>query len=388
MYFFRDDTSPNDLLSEQIGADGKLGPEIDSPLHTSEGFQHPLRVSPDGKIVILGSGMVHDAETLARQINGLGNAVSDVAWMNGNVYTVRNIAGVAQFQQWTGSTFAPGAVSQVPGTALALLSVADSKLVAITSPASGVPEFRLMNAAFNVVPPPTNVTQVFVNGPGLTGQASANGIAFRTLAGVDSTYGYPVPGGANQLKSIPWSEGINKIAIRFGADVAASLQREDLVVKGLNTPTYATSGFTYDAATRTGVWTLATPVTRDKINLVLDDALLPTLDGEWATGKAFPSGDGTPGGDFAFRINVLRGDANQDGAVNALDLGQLKAKLNRTATNPGAGATGYSVFADLNADGQINALDLGFAKLHLNDKFSPGPTPEPALLFGRVPVSA
>jgi len=381
MYFFRDDTSPNDLLSEQIGADGKLGPEIDSPLHTSEGFQHPLRVSPDGKIVILGSGMVHDAETLARQINGLGNAVSDVAWLNGNVYTVRNIAGVAQFQQWTGSTFAPGAVSQVPGTALALLSVADSKLVAITNPASGVPEFRVMNAAFNVVPPPTTVTQIFVNGQGVTGQTGTNGVAFRNLAGVDNTFGYPVPAGANQLKSIPWSEGVNKIAIRFGADVAATLQREDLVIRGLNNPTYATSGFSYDAATKTGVWTLSTPITRDKVNLVLDDALLPALDGEWATGHAYPSGDGTPGGDFTFRINVLRGDANQDGIVNALDLGQMKSKLNRTATNPGSGVSAYSVFADLNADGLINALDLGFAKLHLNDRFGPGPTPEPALLL-------
>jgi hypothetical protein len=56
---------------------------------------------------------------------------------------------------------------------------------------------------------------------------------------------------------------------------------------------------------------------------------------------------------------VLRGDANQDGSVNALDLGQLKSWLNRNATNnQGSGTTAYSVFADLNADGQINALDL------------------------------
>ena len=39
------------------------------------------------------------------------------------------------------------------------------------------------------------------------------------------------------------------------------------------------------------------------------------------------------------------------------------------------------MFADLNADGQINALDLGIAKARLNDRFGPGPVPEPALLF-------
>jgi hypothetical protein len=125
------------------------------------------------------------------------------------------------------------------------------------------------------------------------------------------------------------------------------------------------------------------------VRLIVDDALLPGLDGEWTNGSdTFPSGDGTAGGDLDFRFNVLRADANQDGKVNALDLGQLKAKLNRTATNPGAGATGYSVFADINADGQINALDLGIVKANLNHG---GPPPiEPgatSLLFSTKPIS-
>jgi len=137
------------------------------------------------------------------------------------------------------------------------------------------------------------------------------------------------------------------------------------------------------------MWTLSTPVINDKLRLVLDDALLPGLDGEWADGTdAYPSGDGTPGGDFTFRINILRGDANQDGKVNALDLGQLKAKLNRTATNPGTGATGYSVFADLNADGSINALDLGIAKANNNRQGPPDPEPlATSLLFSTKAIS-
>ena len=389
MYFFRDDTSPNDLHSEVIGPDGKIGAQNESPLHSSSGFQHPIRVAPDGSVVILGSGVVHDATTLARKPGGLGNAVSDVAWLNDAVYTARTIAGYTQFQQWTGATFAPGAVSQVQGNALALFGVAD-KLVGVFNPASGVPQFQVMDAGLAVIPPPLNVTQVFVNGPGITGQTGPNGVAFRNLAGVDNTYGYPIPAGANQTKSIPWSEGVNRIALRFGANVAESLQRADLVVRGLNNATYATSDFTYDAPTRTGVWTLATPVTNDKITVFLDDALLPTLDGEWAAGQSYASGDGTPGGDFNFRIHVLRGDVNQDGFVNALDLGQLKSRLNRNATtNQGSGNTGYSVFADLNADGQLNALDLGIAKQRLNTRLptQDGPVAT-SLLFGRDPISA
>jgi hypothetical protein len=237
-------------------------------------------------------------------------------------------------------------------------------------------------------PPAAAVSQVFVNGPGITGQTSANGVAFRTLAGIDATYGYPVPGGTNQTKSIPWSNGINKISLRFTQDVASQLQKDDLVVRGVNSATYAISDFSYDPGTKTGTWTLTNPIVNDKVRLFLDDALVGGLDGEWADGAdTFPSGNGTPGGDFAFQIHVLRGDANQDGQVSALDLGQLKSRLNRNATtNQGSGTTGYNVFADLNADGQINAQDLGIAKLRLNSRLPTG-DPATALLFSTRPVS-
>jgi hypothetical protein len=230
-----------------------------------------------------------------------------------------------------------------------------------------------------------SVTQVFVNGPGLTGQTSANGVAFRNLAAIDNTFGYPVPAGANQLKYIPWSRGIDRIAIRFNYDVGNLLEQDDLVVRGVNTVNHDISGFSYDRATQTGVWTLSTPILNDKLRLILDDAQVPGLDGDWTNGAdAYPSGDGDVGGDFDFRLNVLRGDANQDGRVNSLDLGQVKAKLNSSATNPGAGASGYSVFADVNADGLINALDLGFVKAHPYRPIEPGLT---SLLFGTKAIS-
>jgi hypothetical protein len=112
-------------------------------------------VSPDGSVVILGSGLVHDAQTLARLPGGLGNTVSDIAWLKGAVYTVRSIAGYSQFQQWVGPTFAPGLVMQVQGTPQRLMNV-NGKLVGIYTPASGVPQFVVMNKNFgNDVTPPT-----------------------------------------------------------------------------------------------------------------------------------------------------------------------------------------------------------------------------------------
>src|SRR5213079_2851642 len=99
-----------------------------------------------------------------------------------------------------------------------------------------------------------------------------------------------------------------------------------------------------------------------------------------------PSGDGIPGGDFAFRFNVLRGDATQDGRVNALDLSFIKQRLNKSATNPGTVAP-YSPFADLTADGTINALDLSAARARLNNTL-PVADPATALLFSSAPISA
>jgi hypothetical protein len=86
------------------------------------------------------------------------------------------------------------------------------------------------------------------------------------------------------------------------------------------------------------------------------------LDGEWPIGLrsasvgAFVSGDGAAGGDFQFPISFLGGDTTRDGTVNALDLANVRRRLNSTIKNE-VGA-GYSIFADFNGDGRINALDL------------------------------
>jgi hypothetical protein len=222
--------------------------------------------------------------------------------------------------------------------------------------------------------PLAQVSQVFVNGPGLTGGTpNPNQAAFRTMAGIDPAYGYPVPAGLNQTKSIPWINGVNQVALRFTADVGSQLQQGDLVVRGAATPTYATTAFAYDPATKTGVWTLSSAITNDKVRLFLDDQLVQGLDGEWnnaSAAEAYPSGDGSPGGDLDFRFNVLGGDATQDGRVNALDLSFIKQRLNKSAANPGTGPAPYSIFADLTSDGRVNALDLSAAKQRLNRRLS------------------
>jgi hypothetical protein len=223
------------------------------------------------------------------------------------------------------------------------------------------------------------VTRVFVNGPGMTGGTPGAGqTAFRTAAGADPVFGYPVPDGSGQLRSLPWTAGVAQVSLRFDRDVAGQIDQGDLSVRGVTVANYTFAGFAYDPATRTATWTLAATVTQDKLRLVLDPARLPGLDGEWLNGgDSFPAGDGVIGGSFNFRVNVLRGDATGDGAVNALDLGDVRKRLFRRAGDGVTGANAYSVFADVNMDGVLNSLDLGGVKVQLNHRL---PTTEPAEL--------
>jgi hypothetical protein len=177
----------------------------------------------------------------------------------------------------------------------------------------------------------------------------------------------------------------------FDKDVTA--HAADLAVRGSAGATYSVSGYAYDPATHTGTWTLAqalAPGTArgDRVALALSAAGVTAgglaLDGEFATGAAMPSGNGTPGGDFVFNVNVLPGDADRSGRVSALDLSFVKQRLNTIpVSRPVPG--GYSVFGDFDAGGRISALDLSAVKQRLNTQLPPAsPAPAPAAFTGPV----
>lgn len=235
--------------------------------------------------------------------------------------------------------------------------------------------------------PAPAVTNVFVNG---TGWQPAFRDALPGNSAGAGALGLAVPGGAGQLATLPWA-GVNQISVRFSQAVA--VEQADLAVRGVNREAYAFSNFAFDAASRTATWTLAEPVANDKLLLDLNadspDGVRgagngPFLDGEWNNGAdAFPSGNGTAGGDFLFRVSVLTGDADRagaGGAVNALDLSDVKRRLNRSLASPGSGAGAYGVFADITADGRINALDLSGTKQRLNQRL---PAANPTSLLER-----
>jgi hypothetical protein len=147
MYFFRDDTSPNDILWENIDLEGVLGAELDSPYHDSTGFVHPIRVSPDGSVVVLGSGRVFNAITLVLA-NALSNDISDADWLNGSLFSVRVSGTCTQLQAWN-SNYAQSGSLQIIGTPLRLLAIGD-KLETMTQ-YNGRPVFTELDSNLNIL---------------------------------------------------------------------------------------------------------------------------------------------------------------------------------------------------------------------------------------------
>ena len=147
------------------------------------------------------------------------------------------------------------------------------------------------------------VTKVAVSGSSWTSNSLAGG------------YAIPV-GSGTQLTTLPWGN-INQIEITFSKNV--TVDQSDLLLTGVNVPSYNVSGgtFSYNPSTFTATWTLPQPIGPDKLMLALNanesdpikDAAGNRLDGEWtnptsttATGTStYPSGNGLAGGDFHFR---------------------------------------------------------------------------------------
>lgn len=153
MYFFRDDTSPNDLLSEDIRADGSIGDKRDSPLHSSGGFRHPIRVAPNGSVVVLGSGLIHDANTLERLAQSLVNPVDDVTWLGDEAYSIRTLAGTSssQIQRWSSATWGLTKSTQLEGQPISLKTVGPDRLLAITLDSDERPVLTLYDDNLDIV---------------------------------------------------------------------------------------------------------------------------------------------------------------------------------------------------------------------------------------------
>ncbi|MGK4007335.1 DNRLRE domain-containing protein [Sorangium sp. So ce1036] len=91
MYFFGDNLSPNDLYWESIDTtSGAITGQGESPYHGGHAIASPIRPSPDGSHVLLGSGNLYDATTLTI-VRSLPTLIHDAAWLDdGSLVTIRS----------------------------------------------------------------------------------------------------------------------------------------------------------------------------------------------------------------------------------------------------------------------------------------------------------
>jgi hypothetical protein len=289
---------------------------------------------------------------------------------------------------WTLGGLAPGTyvIRQLPPDGYAQTAPASFSVVTLSGSGDSVTGVTFGDQAVG-----PRVTGVFLAGSTWTQEfRDALGIAGLGFDG----FGYLIKP-AEQFRALPWS-GLDRISIRFDSPIRTDPR---LTLTGLNVRDYQTTRLSYvqDGPAAFVTWAVSPRPVNDRLTIGLNDLGLGAvtgrngvpLDGEWVDGAdAYPSGDRAAGGHFAFTVNVLGGDATGDGVVNALDLGQIKARLNRSTSNPGSGNSRYSVFADVTADGRINALDLGAAKLRLNQRLPRPPLQVPVIVAGPPVLAA
>ena len=232
------------------------------------------------------------------------------------------------------------------------------------------------DASTRVGDAPPVVTEVFVRGASWS-QSYLDGLAV-ILEG-DAQHGYALLAGPGQLDPLPWGN-LDQVSIRFSEDV--EVQIADMTLAGAEISDYvfladdptdaspaSQDGFRYDPATFTATWTLAAPIpSPDLLALSLNGADDATgvigvatglaLDGDTGdpADAQLPSGDGVTGGDFVFRFDVLPGDADGSGGVEATDLNTLAVNWQQTVAGRGG--------ADFDGDDIVDAVDLNILAVH------------------------
>ena len=82
LYYFRDSSTPNDLMWETIEATGQITTRGESPYHGDYAIAPPIRVSRDGARVLLGSGDLYDGTSL-QVVDSLPFEPAEGLWLDG-----------------------------------------------------------------------------------------------------------------------------------------------------------------------------------------------------------------------------------------------------------------------------------------------------------------
>ncbi len=215
-----------------------------------------------------------------------------------------------------------------------------------------------------VVSSPVTVSAVYISGSAWAPSFDSY-LASHNLG--SATYGYALQSGANQLKTLPWTN-LNTITVTFSGPVSGVALGSLKLAGGSGGLTPTVTGFRSDGG-NTYSWTLSGPLTNNKYafgiastNSSFGPAVVDShgagISGAFSTGQAFPSGNGLAGSTFDFFFDVLPGDTNRDGQDNATDINNIRPLASGTRTT----SASYNPYYDLAGAGTINAVELNAAR--------------------------
>ena len=235
---------------------------------------------------------------------------------------------------------------------------------------------------------PITVTAAYVAGSSWGSSGTENFFGYLASHGLGNatmpTLGYALQTGASQTTDLPWTN-INTISVTFSEAVynigLGSLELVGGTGGGAVAPPNGgtATGFVSDG-NNTYSWTFPSSLGNNKYVFAIatigssfgtanstqvTDASGAGISGTFATGQAFPSGNGLAGSTFDFRFSVLPNDGSQQGQVNAADSAGVKAVLNDHENN-----ANYSPYFDYNGAGIITAGEASQAAASLNTKQS------------------
>ncbi|CAM2006725.1 hypothetical protein [Acanthopleuribacter pedis] len=148
MFFF----GFGDLMYEEISTAGRIVDRGEAPYSNDTRVDYPIRVSPDGAYIVLGTGVIYSGADLART-NTLSNEIEDAAWFDGRLFTLHNLGGVTQLQEWGAGNFPILARLSYYGTPLRLFAAAGG--LQVITMVDEVPVFSLYQPACAADPLPT-----------------------------------------------------------------------------------------------------------------------------------------------------------------------------------------------------------------------------------------
>jgi len=141
VYFFRDDTSPNDLHYEVINqSTGEITSGGETPYHGSYNIQTPIRVSVSGQSVLLGSGDIYTQPALT-WAGSLGSSITDARWLaDGSLVTLTTANNQTTLRRLAATTRTVLEQLTFPGQALRVVGSDTAMAVVVIN--SGTVQFR------------------------------------------------------------------------------------------------------------------------------------------------------------------------------------------------------------------------------------------------------